>query len=168
MKNGVMEIFLNYLFKLWTYKQLKIKIVSFSVLQLGIVECLILRLIFLTFLKLPIVPFFTELNTTGNSKASSSSKQAQGGGLFFVQKYLYDGQAHKTVKFGDLDIEVWLDSSRSKVVKAWYPNCGIPYGDFYKDKEFLIRLIELEGLQLVAYKAYDNSLIGVRAPNKGK
>lgn len=67
-----------------------------------------------------------------------------------------------------MDIEVWLDSSGTKVMKAWYLNCGIPYEQFYKEREFLICLIEAEGLILVAYKSHDASLIGVRAPNRGK
>lgn len=74
-----------------------------------------------------------------------------------------DGEPNRTVFFGMIPIQVWLNSNegRISVRKAYFPNCRIPYGQFFIHNNFLIRHANLEGIKLVAFVSDDSSLMGV-------
>lgn len=69
-------------------------------------------------------------------------------------------------------IEVWLNDSKTIILKADYPGHRVPSGRDYATKTFLVRLVMLErGLQIVEYVNQDGTLMAVRAPRptcKGK
>ncbi|XP_033212080.1 uncharacterized protein LOC117169699 [Belonocnema kinseyi] len=62
-------------------------------------------------------------------------------------------------------IEVWLDDSKTRILKANYPENHRPTGRDYATTTFLVRLGTISGsLKIVEYIKPDGTLIGVRAP----
>ncbi|XP_033212448.1 uncharacterized protein LOC117170038 [Belonocnema kinseyi] len=107
-----------------------------------------------------------KLKASGNERGSSSTRLYIRGKQRYLQIDPADGYPDKRVKYGEVDVLLWLNSTRTGVRKAYHKDCYIPVSVFYKQNEFLIRTIQLDGFILVAYKDKKDNLIGIRAPKQ--
>lgn len=61
-------------------------------------------------------------------------------------------------------IGLWVDDTKKRVTHADFEGNFVPDDDYYKDHNYLSRLVNARGLKFVAFIKSDGSLLGVAAP----